>query len=379
MWPEYPNPSTVAEVDDRRRRARLRETGLAHGCGRAQLIVLRGSVIPLIVVVLFALYLSVDVAPERARLARTEPSVLPIAGPSEPQASDTAVFDLVGLGVLDATQTARALPSLSRLGSVWAVRYDNAGIDTKVIADLIVKVTSAAKAPNVILAGHSMGGVIALEIAEHLHIESTRRVVGVILDCTPVDLHAVRAESRDQGENLLRWTGWVPGARESRLLRMMVELYARHERFTGGRYWIRGDRFFAALSEVMRDKILNTDAASNGLIEAQFKAIVAGGAVDDLRTLAAPANGKPRPAIVYIRPRDAYRDPIVDVEYSHRALVERVGGVDGTLLVVTTRNTRHANPIQQPEEYNTVIERQIVPFIRLVQREAAASNSAAGR
>ncbi|MFB7724195.1 MULTISPECIES: lipase family alpha/beta hydrolase [unclassified Nocardia] len=371
--PGYPRPSTAVEYDDRRRQARLRETRLGHDWidwRRTRLILLRGSLIPLVLIGLFAQYLAWDVMPERARLARTEPAVMPIAGPSDPRASDTAVFDLVGLGVLDATDTAQALPSLSKLGSVWAVRYDNTGIDTKVIADLIVKVTAAARAPNVVLVGHSMGGVIALEIANHLHTESDRRVLAVMLDCTPVDLHAVRPESRDQGEEMLRWTGWIPGARESRLLRFTVEMYARHERFMGGgRYGFRPERFREAVLQVLHDKIFNSDIASNGLIEAQFKAIVAGGAIDDLRALAKPAAGKPRPAIVFIRPHDGYRDPIVDVDYSHRVLIDQVGGVNGTLLVITTRNTAHANPIQRPREYNAVIEQQAVPFIRLLRQQ----------
>ncbi|MCU1642173.1 MAG: hypothetical protein JWN03_2448 [Nocardia sp.] len=372
--PGYPYPSTAAEYDDRRRRARLHETRLGQGWvhrRRTRLLLLRLSLIPLLMLGIFGQYMMLDVAPERARLARTEPAVVPIAGPSSPQAADTAVFDLVGLGVLDATDTARALPSLTALGSVWAVRYDNAGIDTKVIADLIVKVTEAGKMPNVVLVGHSMGGVIALEVAKHLHTGSSRRVLGVILDCTPVDLHAVRPESRDQGEEMERWMGWIPGARESRLLRLVVETYARHESYVGGgQYGIRWDRFRSAVAQVLRDKIFNTDAASNGLIEAQFKAIVAGGAIDDLRALAKPAGSKPRPAIVYIRPHEGWRDPIVDVEYSHRVLIDQVGGVNGTLMVAFTRNTEHANPIQRPVEYNTLIEQQVVPFIQLVQRES---------
>lgn len=178
----------------------------------------------------------------------------------------------------------------------------------------------------------------------------------------------------------MRWTGWIPGARESRLLRFIVEMYARHERFMGGgRYGYRADRFRAAVKQVSRDKILNTDTASNGLIEAQFKAIVAGGAIDDLRALAKPAGDKPRPAIVFIRPHEAYRDPVVDVEYSHRVLIEQVGGVNGALLVVTTRNTGHANPIQRPQEYNEVIEQQVVPFVRLTQREPNVSAAPAPR
>ncbi|AYF75642.1 alpha/beta hydrolase [Nocardia yunnanensis] len=376
--PGFPNPTGVAEYDDRRRRERLRATRLGAGWTRwrrTRLMLLRLSLVPLVALGAFAEYLGADVLPEQARLARTEPAVLPIAGPSDPQASDTAVFDLVGLGVLDAGDTARALPSLTALGSVWAVRYDQTGIDTKVISDLIVKVTDAAKVSNVVLTGHSMGGVIALEIAKHLHTGSTKRVRAVLLDCTPVDLDAVRAESRDQGEEMLRWMGWVPGARESRLLRLIVETYARHDRFVGGRYLIRGAEFRSALGDVLRDKILNTDAASNGLIEAQFKAIVAGGAVDDLRALAKPAAGKPRPAIVFIRPHNPYDDPIVNVEYSHKVLIDQVGGVDGTLLVVTTHTTGHANPIERPVEYNTVIADQVVPFVRQIQQDQSAAMS----
>ncbi|MGW4245824.1 lipase family alpha/beta hydrolase [Nocardia sp. NPDC004722] len=374
--PGFPHPSGVAEYDDRRRRDRLRATRTGAGWSRwrrTRLMLLRLSLIPLVTLGAFAEYLGADVLPEQDRLARTEPAVLPIAGPADSQAGDTAVFDLVGLGVLDASDTARALPSLRNLGSVWAVRYDQTGIDTKVIADLIVKVTDAAKASKVVLAGHSMGGVIALEIAKHLHTGSAKRVQAVILDCTPVDLDAVRPEARDQGEEMLRWMGWVPGARESRLLRLVVETYARHDRFVGGRYVIRGGEFRSALKDVVRDKILNTDAASNGLIEAQFKAIVAGGAVDDLRALAKPAAGKPRPAIVFIRPHNPYDDPTVDVEYSHKVLIDQVGGVNGTLLVVTTHTTGHANPIERPQEYNMVIANQVVPFVRQIQRDEAAT------
>ncbi|MEC3958523.1 alpha/beta hydrolase [Nocardia sp. CDC153] len=368
--PGFPHPSGVADYDDRRRRERLRATRLGAGwvrLRRTRLMILRLSLIPLVALGAFAEYMGVDVLPEQARLARTEPAVLPIAGPSDAKVSDTAVFDLVGLGVLDAGDTARALPSLATLGSVWAVRYDQTGIDTKVISDLIVKVTEAAKVPNVVLVGHSMGGVIALEIAKHLHVGSAEKVKAVILDCTPVDLDAVRPESRDQGEEMLRWMGWFPGARESRLLRLIVETYARHQDFVGGRYVIRGDEFRQAVRNVLRDKILNTNAASNGLIEAQFKAIVAGGAVDDLRALSKPAAGKPRPAIAFIRPHNPYDDPIVNVEYSHQVLIDQVGGVNGTLLVVTTHTTGHANPIERPQEYNAVIANQIVPFVRQIQ------------
>jgi pimeloyl-ACP methyl ester carboxylesterase len=369
------HPSTVADYDDARRRARLAETRVGHRwrtLERTRRVLLRAALVPIVVLVVFAQYWHYDVSPEQARLARTDPAVLPISGPAAASDRDTAVFDLVGLGSLDASDTARALPALRQLGSVWAVRYDNTGIDTKVISDLIIRVTEAARIHKVVLVGHSMGGVIALEIAKHIHTHSTRTLSGVILDCTPVNLAAVRPESRDQGEDLLRWFGWFPGTRESRGLRLLAETYSRRDQFVdygSSPPGIRTASLRRTVTDVLRQKIFNTDSASNGLIEDQFKAIVASGAIDDLRALAKPAAGKPRPAVAFIRPHNPYRDSVVDDVYTHRALIDTVGGVDGTLLVVLTRSTGHADPRQHPREYNTVIAQQIVPFIGLVHSE----------
>ncbi|MGK8524624.1 alpha/beta fold hydrolase [Nocardia asteroides] len=377
------HPSTVSDWDDARRRARLRDTSLGHGwktLRRTRRSLLRVAALLLTGLVVFAQYWKYDVAPEQARLARTEPAILPVAPPVDPRDWDTVVVDLVGLGGLDATDTAAALPALRGMGMVWAIRYDNQGIDTKVIADLVVRAAELSGLRNVVLVGHSMGGVIALEVAEHIHRDSDRRLVGVILDCTPVDLNAVRPESRGRGEDMLRWMGWLPGARESRALRLAVETYARRDRFLDRGNGLPGIRFGElgkVLSEVLREKIVSRDAASNGLIEAQFTAIVAGGAADDLRTLAEPTAEKPRPAIVFIRPRDPGRDRVVDVEHSHRVLIERSGGVDGTLLVVLARNIGHANPMQRPREYNTVIEQQILPFMQRYQQQVRSTTVAA--
>ncbi|MGW6334651.1 alpha/beta fold hydrolase [Nocardia rhamnosiphila] len=374
------HPSTVADWSDERRRARVRETRPGHGwktLRRTRLALFRVAALLMIVGVAFAQYWEHDVEPERVRLALTEPALLPIAAPVDPGKRDTAVVDLVGLGNLNASDTAAALPALREMGAVWAIRYDNRGIDTEVIADLIVRAATMAGVRNIVLTGHSMGGVIALEVAEHIHIGSDRRLVGVLLDCTPLDLDAVRPESRGLGEDLVRWMGWLPGARESRGLRTAVETYARRESFLdhSGVPGIRFADFREAVGQVLHDKIFNADAASNGLIEAQFLAIVAGGATDDLRAVSEPAHGKPRPAIVFIRPHDGTRDRVVDVARTQQVLIDKVGGVNGNLLVVKPRGTGHANPRQRPAEYNKVIAQQVLPF---VERYQARISSVAG-
>ncbi|MFE3319574.1 alpha/beta fold hydrolase [Nocardia sp. NPDC059195] len=367
------HPSTVADFDDARRRERLRETRLGHGWRRwrlPRLVVLRIIAVLGVAMIAFGQYWVHDVVPERARLAQTAPELLPVHLPADPRDWDTAVVDMVGLGGVNAAPTATALPALSRLGVVWAVRYDNAGIDTKVIAEMIVRAARYGNVRNIVLVGHSMGGIIALEVARHIHLGSDRRLVAVVLDCTPMDLDAVRPENRSRGADLVRWVGWLPGARESRLLRFAVEISARRERFAQRDGLFFDIDFTAARevsAEVLRDKIFSRDAASNGLIEAQFLAIVAGGGAADLRALGKPNPDKRNPAIVFIRPRDGSRDDVVDVEYSHKVLIEHSGGVDGTLSVVRPTRIEHANPIQRPREYNEVIETQVLPFVRRYQ------------
>jgi len=365
-------PCTAEDWDDTRRRRRLRDTRIGHqwarfGGLRRAVVRTAFALVPLIA--LFTQYWAWDVAPVRERLALTRPQIHQIHDEASRADRDTAVVDLVGLGNLDATDTATALPTLSDIGQVWAVEYDNSGLDTAVVSNLILERAGWSGIERITLVGHSMGGIVALEVAQHLYEETYLEVSGVILDCTPIDLHAVRAESRDAGEELLRWIGWLPGARESRSMRMIVEIAARQDRFVeySARWYRRidTDELHEVIEEVLQDKILSTDAASNGLIESQFRAIVASGAIDNLKALAAERDDKARPAVVFLRPRRALDDPVVDVDYTQRILVDQSGGVGGTLLVSKLDRTGHANPIQAPEPYNAAVVARVKPFLDL--------------
>ncbi|MFZ2174172.1 MAG: alpha/beta fold hydrolase [Rhodococcus sp. (in: high G+C Gram-positive bacteria)] len=379
------HPSTVADWSGARRKARLRETRLGHDwqrLGRARRVLAWLALCLIPVFVLCGQYWIEDVHPERERLSRTHPQIHHIYDARTPADSRTAVVDLVGLGNLDASETARTLSAYAGIGQVWAVEYDNGGIDTAVISRMIVASAAQTGTDNIILSGHSMGGVIALEVAQHIHEDSDTVLVGVVLDSTPVDLHAVRAESRDAGEDMLRWIGWLPGARESRSLRLLVETAARKDTFldTHSTWYPRIDlsELQVVIGEVVHDKILSDDAASNGLIQSQFETIVASGAIDNLKSLAAERSGRVSPGIVFVRPRVGERDPVVDVDYTQRILVEQVGGPDGSLLVARLAGIGHANPNQQPALYNAAIDKRILPFLRqvLVQADRADRLSA---
>lgn len=357
--------------DDRLRRERLTQTRLGHdwivlGRTRRALLRLSLALVPLLIVV--GEYWTHDVAPEQRRLAATTPSVTQVYDAADAVGENTAVVSMVGLGNVDAAPTATALPTFDRIGRVWALRYDNRGIDTRVISHLVAERAATAGVENVVLVGHSMGGVVALEVAQHLYEDSDLRVTGVVLDSTPLDLHAVRSNGRDAGENLLRWIGWLPGARESRTLRTVVEMAARSDRFVDlHTTWyprVQWADAVDAFDEVLRDKILNRSAASNGFVESQFKVIVASGALDNLDALTDPVPGKPMPGIVLMRPAFGEADEVVDIDYSQSILFDRIGAT-GQLKVVRMIGTGHANPRQEPESYNAAVVARVLPFLDL--------------
>lgn len=323
----------------------------------------------------FSQYWTHDVAPERTRLAETQPEIHEIYDARDKVNSNTAVIDFVGLGNLDATETAANLSSYDRIGNVWAVEYDNQGIDTKVIADIITAKAEEDDIKQIVLSGHSMGGDVALEVARHLYEKEKKDIelAAVILDCTPPNLDAVRPEERDRGEDMLRWIGQVPGARESRIVRGIVETVAREETFIEeGKAWHKSidlEGLQETLVTVWTEK-LNKSVASNKLIESQFKVIASSGAMTNLGVIAEANDEWEPPAIFYIRPRDARKDRVVDVQLAQGMMVDVVGGPEGTLHVIKVDGTGHANPSQQPDRYNEAIERRIAPVIEARQREA---------
>jgi hypothetical protein len=169
---------------------------------------------------------------------------------------------------------------------------------------------------------------------------------------------------------MARLVGSIPGARESRLLRGVVELAARREQFMDG--WtpyglptVDPEGLSDAAWEVCHEKLYSEDAASTQLIEAQFRMILASGATDNLKALSKRHGRKQRPAIVFIRPRVASDDPIVDVDRTLKILRDTV---PSQLYVIFGEGIQHANPVQRPDEYRPLMGK-IVALVDETQKK----------
>jgi len=369
--PELPDmpalsPLTVGDYDPHGAQQRINETRMFSGqrFERVKRGVAKAAFGVMALTVPISSYWTNDVLPAREDLAREHSTIEHISPAKGPGDADLATIELVGLGNVDAATTAE---TENVYGQVWAVRYSNRGIDTHEIADMIEHEAEENGVDRLNLVGHSMGGIVALEVARYIHDESDIDVLSVVLDCTPIDLDAVRPDVRTQGEEMARWISEIPGARESRTLRTLVEISARRERFMEGNTWADPsfdfDKFEEVVGEVMRDKILSDDAASNGLIEVQFAIITDSAARSSLKALANEKGDKFSPVIILIRPRNGNNDTVVDVDYTQRVLEDESKRNKSELVVISLDDTGHANPNQSPDSYRWAIQSRIIPAI----------------
>lgn len=315
------------------------------------------------------MYAKYDVGPERERLSQTHPEIIDIYQANDPSNSDTAVVDMVGLGNLSALETATTLSTYADIGNVWAVQYDNQGIDVDVITHAIAEKVEHDGIKSLVLSGHSMGGDVALQIAERIYTQTDIDLNAVILDCTPPDIYSVKPNEREKGMKMIKYYSIVHavGGEASRTLRFTAEMVARKQRYMkdGDAILARIDAeaFGEAAKEVYEDKILKKDVASTELIGEQFGQILWGNALHSLDAITDSIEGKEKPAIVYMRPKDPNSDTVVDVSRSQNLVASETDFSDLNLLIVKMDNTGHANPNQSPKEYNTAIHDKIIPFL----------------
>lgn len=286
---------------------------------------------------------------------------------------------MVGLGNLSAKETATTLSSYADIGNVWAVQYDNEGVDVAVIANEIVEKAESEGVDQLVLSGHSMGGDVALKIADHLYTQTDIDLKAVILDCTPPDVYSVRPSEREKGLMMIKYypvfDAFDIGA--SRTFRFVGEMVARKERYMQEADTIleRIDisSFGNAAKEVYEEKILKKDVASTDLIGDQFGEIYDGDAINSLDIITDSLEGKDKPAIVYMRPQNPLDDLVVDVSRSQVLITSETDFADLNLLIVKMHNTGHANPNQRPTEYNAAIRDKIIPFLDRKEHERQAA------
>ncbi|MBC7546791.1 hypothetical protein H7171_03540 [Candidatus Saccharibacteria bacterium] len=315
-----------------------------------------GAISTAVVVTNFGYELDVSIVDRQ--LAETHASLTSVYKASSPEHQDTMVVVMAGLGNRSAYPTASALPTYDRMGDVEAVTYDNKGVDPESIAALVVQKATLEGKKSVILDGHSMGGLVAAAVAATIYGgDSGLKVKAVIADCTPGSPNDVRESQRTIGDVLSDMASAFKGSLESRPLRFVLEMAARHKKYINiNEMSLNLSATLQNTREIVHDKFLSPDAASGVLVDSQYGMIRNANIANNLRTLGKADNGKVPPIIFFQQPTNVANDTIVYDDRSREGLKKLTTENNLQFYVFYTDPVEggHANPTEARDTYNKI-------------------------
>ncbi len=269
------------------------------------------------------------------------------------------ILEATGFGTRSANETARKTSdATSMYGDVYSLTYDNSNfndrdqikgtVDISKITDVAEKIIRENGYKCLSGIGHSYGGLVIAgvmgELAERL---PELRQDYEFLDGTPTGIDTVF--SNEQRKGLVLITGltepllnWLNGPYTRGAIEFSQRLDSTFDCDDKTGCHINWQGLAWAIGEAK--KRMNSEAASNELLGAQFRSIVVANIRTSLVKLT-DADERNEPVVVYIRPADPTRDNTVRTELSEAELsnITRELGLQ-FIVVMLPPPAGHANP-----------------------------------
>ncbi|MEO8691656.1 MAG: hypothetical protein ABI397_02615 [Candidatus Saccharimonas sp.] len=282
---------------------------------------------------------------------------------SEKYPSNSGTFVFEGFAEKNATAIAEALfGSLQADGHVYAIEYDNHGIDVNDIVESILVKIDKDQLKEMSFYGRSMGGDVALLVAsELLKRRPALSIKSIILDCTPSSIDAVRGWDKgliESGEKISKKLDLVGGP----TLRMAIELphspqAAEFIKLKPAAPYVDVSAMVKRFNNLYKWKI-NSKSTSNRILFSQLGIIMS---MDIHATFAELSKLTEHqavpPSIIEIRPKNSNQDEMVLNDVSEEEFRSASNKLRMHFYVVNLvgKEIRHADPRASRTKYNTVL------------------------
>lgn len=248
----------------------------------------------------------------------------------------TFTLAIGGYNVDDPDRIAEAIgDTMFQYGQIAYLKHSNNGLqieDLKREADRFVEANGVNK---LYMYGHSMGGMVAIELAAHLAQKGVS-INTIMLDCSPLDFDDIRSTRRDGANTLVSLDELsIHGGPATRFF---IEVGTR---------WIEGRRDIGRMClDALRE--VNAQSCSNRLIQSQARYMKQFN-LEHFKD-AFPSYTR----FVRFQPDDVYRDTTIDNGSAQDRLTNLFPRNDAYVYPVTGGG--HASPIQIREGYNAALQ-----------------------
>ncbi len=256
-----------------------------------------------------------------------------------------------GFGVSHTESIAKPLqPTMDEYGQIAGVTYSPNGLQMDDLARNTANYCLRNRISTLHMYGHSMGGMVAVELAALLKRKHNILTDIVVLDCSPQQLQDVKGDVKRLGVELLAMAGRL-SYHGGPLTRMALEVAVR--------LTDKGESFTKAFAEAFnRDK---STTASNELLQSLAGYMPSYRASKFLKHLGGTT-------MCHLAPQHADRDNVVDKNSSR--IHWTASSLDKKLLCADGPHTGHADPGRYQAEYNGMLHR-VTSLAHLVTAEEA--------
>jgi len=283
-----------------------------------------------------------------------------------------ATVVMLGFGGLDATSVGEELsPWLSQLGHVWAMRYDDKGIDPKELADVIGKKARAEGITKISFHNISVAGAFGTTVALAL-LDGDYGITSIpeyIFDSSPDSPDNLKSDYAQQGQIQAALHEFASTQADGMSTRDLVELWIRRDRWSPlpPRRFNKGMSVPAAAvktnTEIIHD-IWSPESASNSLLNSAYNEFAKTNVKQNLAQIAAYEKAKHMPLTdtTYIGAAGK-GDYIVNIPKSSMAVEEDIhdAGLPDTREIIEP-GIVHGSPTATPKIYDKIYS-NLVPKI----------------
>ncbi|MBI3889567.1 alpha/beta hydrolase [Candidatus Saccharibacteria bacterium] len=305
-----------------------------------------------------------DYVPQTQLLENTHPEILSIYDAYDEKNRDTVSIGFAGFGVGSAENMMQHLEVLRDISSVAAMEYDQAGIDYGVMAEEFVEYAAERGIENVVVIGHSIGGLISTQFIAKLkemaqNDPKVPKVIKNIMMQSPEGVDSVRSGAKEFGGAVCRLLASVPALARLKTARFTGEMIARYDQYTGYDLDFDLQGFVGAAEEVYDDKIRGSSVSTN-ILRDQFCGALGSGAAQPIRDIKSfDENGSF--SGIYLQPENPMLDTVVDETIAYRDM-KAIYDANGFILTrCEVANIGHDSPGQRPDEFAETFRDCVLP------------------
>jgi len=179
-----------------------------------------------------------------------------VAAPAkDPANSHKAIILLNGFGESNADNLVGPMGSMIQEmndGEIVNVSYGNAPLDKNVIVHKTEDLIEKKGYTDVVMAGYSTGGIIAIELTPNLMQAHQAQVDQIVPISTPDGVPGLRTHPQAEIA-VAKFIDGIPGAKYSTPVRFLGELYFRRDKYAKGDPITRLVNFFRTIANVRKD------------------------------------------------------------------------------------------------------------------------------